>query len=31
MEKKEKKCFQDLMKEVGDESDRMKKVKSVRA
>jgi hypothetical protein len=31
MEKKVKKGFQDLMKKVGDESEKMKKVKSVRA
>ena len=31
MERKVKKGFQDLMKKVGDESEKMKKVKSVRA
>jgi len=31
MEKKVKKGFQDLMKKVGDESEKMKKVKSVKA
>ena len=31
MEKKVKKGFQDLLKKVGDESEKMKKVKSVRA
>ena len=31
MEKKVENCFQDLMKKVGDESDKMKKVKSVKA
>ena len=31
MEKKGKKGFQDLVKKVGDESEKMKKVKSVKA
>jgi hypothetical protein len=31
MEKKVKKDFQTLMKKVGDENEKMKKVKSVRA
>jgi hypothetical protein len=31
MEKKVKKDFQNLMKKVGDENEKMKKVKSVRA
>lgn len=31
MEKKVEKGFQSLMKKVGDESDKMKKVKSVKA